>query len=222
MWLLFLAALGVWTWQVFEFGRQRGGYDAAEQVRVVERLQRRVDELERERADLRAAAARFERAGQIDRAAADGVKSEVRALQAERADLKREVAFLKSLVSGEDVVEAEELQLDEPSLVEVGDRAFRFEVTLSKRSQNTRTVIGQVLVSVSGVLDGEDKVLGLEALTAGARTNFGIKFKNFQRLKTDLQLPDGFEPASIRVAVKPDGKSFKSFEQAYDWKPSDA
>jgi hypothetical protein len=41
-------------------------------------------------------------------------------------------------------------------------------------------------------------------------------------LTTDLSLPKGFEPAKIEVAVKPEGKSFRSFEQSFDWKPSDA
>ncbi len=67
---------------------------------VEDELQQRIDELEEERDALRASAARFERAGQIDRAAADGVQSEVKALQDERAELKREVALLKPWFPG--------------------------------------------------------------------------------------------------------------------------
>jgi hypothetical protein len=62
----------------------------------------------------------------------------------------------------------------------------------------------------------------MDSLTDGRRSNIGIRFKSFQRLKTELRLPEGFEPTSVEVVVKPDGEVFKSFERAYDWKVSDA
>ena len=214
LWLFFLVALAAWSWQVFDFGRQRGGLDSAQRDRVEAELRAAVRELEQERDALRAAKARFERAGQIDRAAADGVKSEVRMLQEERAELRREVAFLKSLVSGA----GESLLLDGESLSEVGERSYQFEVTLSKRGEDPDTVTGQALISVSGQAEGVERTLDLEALTDGRRTNIGIKFKNFQKLKTEIQLPEGFEPRSIEVAVQPEGKKFKSFAQSFDWR----
>ena len=218
LWMLFLIALAAWSWQVLELGRHRGGMDVGQRDRAEADLRERIAELEEERDVLRAAAARFERAAQIDRAAAEQVQSEVKALQDERADLKSQLAFLKSLVPGG----GKKLVLDDYSLTEIGDRTFRFEVTLSKRSDDADTVSGNVTVSVTGELDGEEKTFDMAELTDGKRSNIGIKFKNFQKLKTELQLPAGFVPASIEVAVKPDGKAFKSFEQAYDWKASEA
>jgi hypothetical protein len=218
LWLLFLGALAAWSWQVFEFGRQHAGLNVGQRERDVAALQTRIIELEEERDLLRAQAARFERSAQVDRAAADDVKSEVRALQEERAELKRRVAFLKSLVSGS----GEKLVLDDQSLIEVGEGSFRFAVTLSKRSDDADTVSGQVTISVTGRIDGEQRTLDMETLTKGRRSHFGIRFKNFQKLETEVELPSGFEPASIEVTVKPDDKAFSSFEQAYDWKVSGA
>lgn len=219
LWILLLGALALWSWQVFEFGQQRAGYHSGERDEVEDELRERIVELEEERDRLRAEAARFERAGQIDRAAAQGVQSEVETLQAERAELRREVAFLKSLVSnGSD----SKLALDQQRLVALGEDLFRFEVTLSKRSNDADTVSGRVVLTVSGETDGQLKSLDLEALTGGKRSNIGIRFKNFQKLKTDLKLPKGFVPATIVVVVEPEGKTFKSFEQTYDWNPSDA
>ncbi len=220
VWLLFLAALGALSWQVFQFGQQRAGFDIDRSNAREETLQDRIAELEGEREVLRAAAARFERAGQIDRAAADGVKAEIKALQDERAELKREVAFLKSLVSGGGG--NKRLKLDDYRLTAVGEEAYRFEVTLSKAENDSATVNGQVILRVKGKAAGTPKTLDMRALTDGRRTNIGVRFKNFQKLKTDLQLPIGFEPAAIEIGVKLDGNSFKSFEQAYDWRLSDA
>jgi hypothetical protein len=219
LWVLFLVAFGAWSWQMFQYGQKRVGVDVSRSSQAQERLLERVAELEQERDALRAAAARFERLGQIDRAAADGVKSEVKALQEERAELKREVAFLKTLVSRS---EGKELLLEEFRLTKGGERIYLFEVTLSKGAGDEEIVSGQVVLRVKGRVEGRSKTLGMEALTDGKRSNFGIRFKNFQKLKAELQLPDEFEPAVIEVGVTTDGKGFKSFEQAFDWKVSDA
>lgn len=218
LWVVFLVALGAWSWQVFDFGRQRGGLDAAQRDRVEDGLRDTIAELEEERDALRAAAARFERSGQIDRAAADGVKSEVRQLQEERAELKREIAFLKSLVS----TGSERLLLDGHSLTGQGERSYQFEVTLSKRADDPDTVTGQVTISVVGQAEGAERRLDMEALTEGRRSNIGIRFKNFQKLKTEMALPEGFEPRTIEVAVRPEGKKFKAFEQVFEWKVSES
>lgn len=218
LWVALLVVLVAWSWQVFEFGRVQASLDARMGDPSQTDSLQRIAELEQERDALRARAARFERAGQIDRAAADSVQAEIRALQEERAELKREVAFLKRLVSGGD----SKLVLDSHSLTTLGKLAYRFEVTLSKQTEDEDTINGHAFISVSGQLDGVEKTLDLQTLTNGKRPNIGIRFKNFQRLTTDLSLPAGFEPAKIEVAVKPDGKSFRSFEQSFDWKPSDA
>lgn len=218
LWMLFLVVLGAWTWQVFEFGRQRAGLDVGQRDQVEDRLLERIAELEEERDELRQAAARYERSGQIDRAAAEGVQSEVKALQDERAELKREVAFLKTLVSGG----SRKLALDDHRLTQVGDGSFQFEVTLSKQNEDGGTVAGQAVIRVKGRQGGIEKMLDMESITDGRRTNIGVKFKNFQKLKTEIKVPSDFEPIAIEVSVRPEGKQFKSFEQVFDWSVTDA
>ncbi len=218
LWLILLVALAAWSWQVYEFGRKQAGFSVVHRNELEESLQARIAELQQERDALRASAARFERSGQIDRAAADGVQAEVKALQDERAELKREVAFMKSLVSGGD----QKLALADHSLEDLGERSYRFEVTLSKRTDQAGTVNGQVVIALKGRLGEQEKTLDMAALTDGRRSNIGIKFKNFQKLRADMKLPEGFEPISIEIAVKPEGKGFKSFEQTYEWKLTDA
>jgi len=219
LWLAFLVALSLWSWQVFRLGEHSGGLDAAERDRVEASLKQRVEELEKQKMALTAQAARFERAAQIDREAAEQVQGEVKSLQQERSELKREVAFLKALVSGE---ASEELQLESPVLVQGNGGGYHFEVKLSKRSDDPGTVTGRVVIKVVGKSGGAEKKLDMKMLTDGKRTNIGIKFKNYQKLKTDIKLPEGFDPSKIEVAVQPNGNVYKAFEQVYDWKLSDA
>lgn len=215
--IVFLGALGLWSWQVFKFGQQHAGLDTVWREDTELRLQARLEQIEEERDALRASAARFERASQIDRAAASGVKAEVKALQVERANLKREVAFLKSLVSGEE----SPLVIDDQHLSRIADRRFLFEATVSKRSDEEGTVSGRVMISVSGHSGDLIRTLDMKSLTAGKRNSIGIKFNNFQKLKAEIELPEGFEPMAIEISVEPKGKGYKSFAQSYEWEITD-
>ena len=232
LWALLLVGFAAWTWQVYEFGRQSGGVHTLLRDRAESRQQARLNTLVEERDALRAEAARHERAAQIDRAAVEQVRTEVRQLQDERAELKREVAFLRTMlpaaagVSGAGAApvaaEAAELVLQDLKLEPAGERAYRLEITVAKREDDDRTMVGQAVLSVSGSTGDDRVVLDMKTLTKGKRDNIGLRFRNFQRLKTDIELPEDFAPATIDVAVKPDGKAFKPLQQAYDWKPPDA
>lgn len=220
LWLLFLIVLGVWSWQLYEYGRQQGGFDAVGRDRVESRLTAQVAELETERAQLRTDLARLERSSQIDRTATDEVRLQLKVLQEEKAELKGEVAFLRGLVSGG---EGELLRLSKPNLAVEPEGGFVFEVTLSKdNEQDQATVMGRVTISVVGQQQGKEQKLGMKQLTKGRRSNIGIKFRKYQKLTTKIALPEGFEPTSIKVAVRPDGQEFKPFQQVYAWKLSDA
>jgi hypothetical protein len=215
LWLLVVVALAGWTWQVFEYGRLQAGFSVSDRNVRESELQGLIEELQAERDALRAEAARFERSGQIDRAAAEDVQAQIKALQTERSDLRREIAFLKGLVSGSE--EHIALALANESLAATDDGNYAFEVTLSKRDDASGTVEGEAVFSVNGELDGESRTLDMETLTSGRRSRIGIRFKNFQKLSAEFKLPEDFEPREIVVAVRPKGKGFKAFEQTYDW-----
>lgn len=218
-WVLAAALLLLWTWQVLAFGERRGGH-VAEVAEVREQeLRARIDALEKEKVALTAHAARLERASQIDRAAVESIKAEVTALQEERAALKREVAFMKALVSGE---ATEELWLEKPRLSDAGDGRFLFDVTLTKPPDDDGTVTGRVVIEVIGQADGKTERVDMKSLTQGSRTNIGIRFKNYQKLSTDMVLPKDFEPQKIEVVVEPSGDVYKPFKKLYDWDPGRA
>ena len=56
LWLLFLVALAAWSWQVFEFGRQRAGFDGSRSDQRQAALEQRIVELEVYGEEIRVAA----------------------------------------------------------------------------------------------------------------------------------------------------------------------
>ena len=93
-----LAGLGVWTWQVYEFGLQYPGPDPSVVAAEENELLLQIADLERQRDELRARSAQFERASQIDRQATLAVQEQIHLLREERAELARQAAHLRSLV----------------------------------------------------------------------------------------------------------------------------
>ena len=86
-----------WTWFAYDFGRQDAGFHSAAAGDRQQRLRAKIRALEKERVQLLLTAANHQRASQIDRDAARRVQQDIKSLQDERAELKRQVAFLKGL-----------------------------------------------------------------------------------------------------------------------------
>jgi hypothetical protein len=212
-WLLVLVLAGLLSWKAFEYGRERAGFDSEASDTQVALLEKRIQALQEERDELRAAAARYQRSSQIDQSAVAAVREELTGLQEERAELRQQLEFYKSLVSGSMAL----LQVTDMSLSkqEAGN-AYRYTFTVSKRAKDKKRVGGTVLLSVSGQLKGESaeltaKELGLES------DSFRMGFMHFQKFEGELKLPVGFIPKAVRVLVKPKGKKLKSVEQSFDW-----
>lgn len=217
--LLGLAALLGWTWLVYDLGRERAGYHSgrAAEARAEARAEYRV--LKDECDELRLRATASERAGQIDRDAARQVQETIKGLQDERADLKREVAFLRELIAdGDGPLQVRDFRLQPVS----GERRFKYRLTVAQPAQNVATVEGQVRLRVSGQLDGQPKDLLLADLTDGKVSAHRIKFRTFQDIEGTLELPDKFTPETLEVDVQPDGDKLKRLKRAFVWQVVDA
>jgi len=213
LWVLFVLLALVLAWQMFDYGRKRAGFDAAERDALVSELQRQISDLQRDKEQLRTQSARFERASQIDQAAVQNVQDELKALQDERSALRQEVEFLKSLVSGDiTMLQLTDLALDKR---EQGN-AYGYVFTVSKRAKGDERVRGQVVLTVHGQLKGEASELVAKDLGIDSK-DLVMGFNFFQKFEGELTLPVGFIPRQLKVQVKPKGKKFKPFDQSFDW-----
>jgi len=216
IWIILLGTslLGAVTWQAFDYGRQRAGYDVEKRDFQQVALQARVEKLEKERDELRFEAAKFERANQINQSAAIAVQDDIKILQNERAELKRKVEFLKSLVSGDiTMLQIKDLALQK---TEKGD-TYKYAFSVSKRAKGRDKVRGTLVIAVSGQLKGEAHTLDMASLGIKAK-RLAMGFSFYQKFEGEIVLPVGFIPKTLNVTVNPSDKKFKAFDEAFDWK----
>ena len=211
--LVLLSALGAWTWQSYDFGRQRAGYDSNASAERIAALKAQVRALKDEREDWLLATASQERSSQIDRDAVRQAQEEIRQLQDQRASLRRHVVFLQQLLAAsEGPIRIRELQL-EPE----GEHGFRYRFTVARAEQEQGHLEGEIRVTVRGKANGAEQLLPLEELTEDRISAHKMRFRHFQRVEGKLTLPDDFSPQAFVVEVVPSDKSEKTTQRAFKW-----
>lgn len=210
--LLVLSLMAMVGWYAYDFGQRRAGYFAHESEAQKVQLKQQLKSLGEECDKQRELAARYQRASQIDRLAAEQVREEMKTLQQERSDLRKKVAFLDSLISGEMAA----LQVSQVKLERRGDgNTYGFSFMISKRAKDDVRVTGKVGLKVSGKLQGKQTTLTPEKL--GLNDVLKMGFRHFQKFEGTLKLPDGFDPGELIVVGQPEGKKIKRFEQRIKW-----
>jgi len=211
-WLLGAVALAGVAWLAYRQGQQHAGYHVNASEAEIEALQARIGELREECEQQRELVARYQRASQIDRAAAKEVREALRVAQEEQAKLRKQVTVLNSLISGKVTA----LEVSAVKLVRLGEsNEYAFGFLVSKRDKGGERVSGRLKLRLSGLLDGKAVVLDEKRL--GIAQGLKMGFKHFQRFDGKLKLPVGFIPRELVIKGYPDGKKFKSFEKRIKW-----
>lgn len=179
----------------------------------IQGMEERIVQLEKERDEYRLKAAQYERASQIDQNVVATVQTDLKALQAERAELRQQVEFLKSLVSGD----ITSLQLIDFKIQKAAQKnTYGYTLKISKRAKGQDKVQGRLVFNVLGKQGGKAKTLVEDDLKLSG-SSMGMGFQNFQNYKGSFKLPDGFQPESFKVKVEPSGDKFKKFEKSFPW-----
>ena len=213
--LLGLLAFGVGGWSLFDYGRYKAGYDSAEADIEQLQLVALVDELSGEIDHLREQKAQLERAAQIERKAYNELDTNLKVLQGEILELKEELAFYRGIVSPRDASRG--LRLQRFSLEPNGLRSYRYTVVLTQVLKNDRLVSGRMKLFVEGLQNNEPKTLDLSELSEKSVKELSFRFKYFQNLEGDLELPKGFRPMRATAQILPGGRQQDMIEKTIDW-----
>jgi cell division protein FtsL len=185
----------------------------------IEIQEQQIAELQEERSQLRQKVAELERRNQIDEEAVNRAREELKSFQTERLKLEEEVAFLRGIMTsgaGKQGLRIHDLRLDRLN----SEGLFRFRFTVSNVQKNSGVTRGRIWVTLEGNQDGKVSSLPLEAVTAEKVESLKMRFRYFQEVDGQIQLPQGFQPIAVSVEVRPVNSGQKPVEQRFDWRIS--
>lgn len=212
--LLLLLVAGV-AWLAY----QQGGNGIAQGFVSLQSGGRdRVKTLEEERNELRRELAMVKQAAEVDKEALLAIRDQIKSIQDERLKMEEELAFLRGIVSTtskKQVLRVQNFKLD-PGLEE---RQYVYKFSVSQVINSGMVVKGRIEMTIQGLQDGQAKTLRLEQLSKEKINGHKMRFRYFQNIEGKLYLPEGFQPASITIDVKPSGGKLAPVSESYNWSP---
>jgi len=210
-----IALVSLMIWLSYEQGSRMAGFDAADADRVVNSLQTEIETLKSDLAESRRQAAMLERNSRIEGDTSGQLKKSLTEAQNEVLELKKELAFYKSIVApeqGKPTIVIQTIQLKQDV---AGD--YDFKIMVSQQGQNDRFARGTVEVSIEGAKQGVKQVLALDAVSDDVSKPLNFGFKYFQNFSGKLKLPEGFRAESMRVKLNPKSKTLDSVDETFPW-----
>ncbi len=217
----FAVLLAAGFWGGFELGRARVGSSVVPELAALEgRYAECAAERDRLRGDLTALDQQrimLERTAQIERETNRSLADQLKQAQDERLSLSKEGSYLRRLIQegGKGAVRIHDLRLS----TEKTPRTFHYAFTVTQLVQDFGTAKGRVEIHVDGQQDGEPVRLPLDQLPDADPKQHTMDFEYFQNIQGTVVLPDGFEPRSLVVEIKPDNEQLIPTSESFPWTP---
>lgn len=194
-----LALLAAWALHQLTIGSSGGNA-----VEEPGKLRERVLLLEADNQRLREAVAGAERQLQIEAATHEGVARQGRALAAENASLREDLAFFQSMASNpsDGAITVNRFEM-EPGMIE-GDQRFRLLVVQPR--ERGRDFKGRLQLAVEVEQDGVRQVLPVP-LAGEDPAQLTLEFRFFQRVEGSFRIPPGARVKRVEVLVMEQGIS---------------
>lgn len=210
-----ILAAGVYLGQQQAYSRM--GIDPQRYRAMAEALpeaQAHIEELKRQ---LAAADIRHE----VDRASLELVRQDLAHQQEQLAELAEGLRFYRSLMAPGDIAQGFSLRgIELVPRDTLGRYAYRIVVQQEARKHDT--VRGDLQVYVQGIEGGESLRYELAEITADLESNqIPLRFRYFQAIEGELDLPEGFQPQTIDVEAKLSSPRKLVIEQRYPWQVLD-
>lgn len=196
---------------------RRGDVNAADRTEQI-RLERELDTAREENADLRRQVAMLDRASVMDKKAGEEIELTVKTLRERVAQLEQDVLFYRQVMSED--VDNSGLTIGQMDIEATGaPNHYRYKLVMRQQEADGDTFLtGQVNVNLVG-RQGEDQVIiPLKDVSENEdQLDIRLRFKYFQNIEGELELPAGFVPEQIHIAAVSTAPSDKTINKNFSW-----
>jgi len=192
---------------------------------VIERDELRLvtREQEEELKDLRRRVLVTESSNAVDRRAYQEVQQTVLNLNARIAQLENELHFYQRVMAPEK--DDQGLRIDSFELKPTGSEgAYEYQLVITQVTDNNTFIEGRALVSIIGKRGQTQNVtIPLKDISSDVDDlSVRFRFRFFQNVAGQLQLPEDFEPEKVQVILQSTGRKAMRIEQEFDWSTQEA
>lgn len=202
---------------LFELGQRAGGSSIFRSDERRQALKREARALRAENKALEEELARVRTSLDVDREAHAQLQGTLAERESRVAQLNEELAFYRRIVAPADGQGSLRVQTFEVTNNGAnGDikHAYRLRLLLVQSPQRSGRAQGVVDLSLRGTLHGEETSLTLHELAAEPRE---FEFLYFQDVDLDVVLPEGFEPVTAEIELRPRARNARAIAASFPW-----
>lgn len=153
----------------------------------------------------------------IDRKAVNDVRSLVSEYKQTIIQLNEEISFYKGLMAPTEKERG--LGIRSWEVYPTGENnVFQYKLVLQQLALKHSVLKGVLSVDIIGKRDGIEETLSLDILSGQIdRQGVKLRFKYFQYVEGELQLPEGFTPNSVDIVARATAPKTVTVEKHYSW-----
>ncbi|MCG8668846.1 MAG: hypothetical protein MI867_05490 [Pseudomonadales bacterium] len=159
----------------------------------------------------------YKHGSELEKQATERVRQENVQLQNRVSELEEAVTFYKGIMAPKSNDKG--LRIEKATFEATKDpNRIRFKVVLTQVADNRSYVSGRVNINIHGMDNGEKKALSIATLSEDMESDGAkFKFRYFQDIVGEVQLPGGFIPEHIEVIAQSTGRKAMRLEKKFDW-----
>lgn len=157
---------------------------------------------------------------QINKNAESLVREENKKLNEQIAELEGSITFYKNILqptSVEQGVVVETLKLKPTASA----NRYSFHIVLTQNSEKYQLIRGNISFEVTGDFEGQKTLLSMADVAISKKNYFDFKYRYFQEFNDEVELPNGFLPEQVRIAVSTRSPARENKDVLFDWVLSD-
>jgi hypothetical protein len=156
-------------------------------------------------------------ASEVDTVSSEEVRNKVMELQGQIAALEEDIAFYRSLMAP--TANRRGLTIGSVDVISTGvPRRYDFKVVVQQLATNHQMLNGLLSIHIVGQEGEAIRRIPLNELSPQLdEEDIKLRFKYFQNIEGQLDLPPGFEPEHIELVARSTGADGTSIEKKFGW-----
>ena len=216
----FLLVFVIVGWFLYDSPRLKTIRTQLSQAHDISELLSSNKELKKQNQELDKQALKLERLADIDNGTSIRLQNEIKSLQEQVFNLRRELTFYKGIITASSYSRGLNIQ---GLHIETTRKQTFFKYKLVLTNIGNSDSITEVTIDMS--VEGNDKsgfrTLSSGDMIPGAELKRKIKVKNFERIEGNFSFPNGFEPLRVVVDLQQHDKEKLRLHRIFEWHVSE-